>query len=295
MQITQINTAAQANEMNGEHRAEARWERVQGGQDGRIADSGKGSGTMRTVELFQEYMEHLFQGKRCEARELMMGAQDRGIEAAALLTGIVWKAMEQIDKLYRENQISRITEHMATRINRLIADQLQGLMAREPKNGKRVLVVCGEGEAEELGAQMTADLFESKGWSVWFLGAGVPNDETVQFMGRIRPDVLCIYGTVPAGVPGVRRLVDLIREIGGFDQMQVLTMGGVFNRAEGLSDEVHADLTATDALEALAVIDANPVRVPRPDMPQPGRRRKRKQRPAAKAAALRTEDAVTSA
>jgi methanogenic corrinoid protein MtbC1 len=159
---------------------------------------------------------------------------------------------------------------MATRINRMVADQVQAHLARSPKNGLRLLVLCGDGEVEELGAQMMADLFEAAGWSVWFLGAGVPNDEVLLILSKIRPDVLCIYGTQPSGVPNVRRLIDLIRDIGAHNQMQVLVAGGVFNRAVGLDEEIRADLYAPDARQALRVVQDHPVRIPKPDLPQPG-------------------------
>jgi methanogenic corrinoid protein MtbC1 len=233
---------------------------------------------MTTAELFKQYLEHLFAGKRCEAREHLFAAMDRGVPANTLLTSIIWPAMDQVDKLFRDNHISRITEHMATRINRMIADQLHAFIPREPKTGQRMVVVCGEGESSELGSQIIADLFEGQGWTVWFLGAGVPNDEVLSFIGKIKPDVLSIYGTVPAGVPGTRRLVDLIRDVNSCDQMQILVAGGVFNRAEGLADEIRADLFARDAKEALSVVQEHPVRIPKPDVPQPGRRRKRRRR-----------------
>jgi methanogenic corrinoid protein MtbC1 len=240
---------------------------------------------MTIAELFTQYLEHLFAGKRCEARELVFAAQDRGISADKLLKGVIWPAMDQVEKLYRQNHISRIVEHMATRINRTLADQLQGMLARKPKSGRRMVVTCGDGEIEELGAQMTADLFEAGGWSVWFLGSGVPNDEILHFVGKVRPDVLCIYGAQPAGVPNIRKLIALVREVNACQDMQVLVTGGVFNRADGLSDEVKADLFAPGVTDALHAVEDHPVRVPKPDMPEPGRRRKR--RKAAVATAMR--------
>jgi methanogenic corrinoid protein MtbC1 len=229
---------------------------------------------MTIAEIFSQYIEHLFAGKRSEARELIFAAQDRGVSAAKLLTMVIWPAMEQVEKLYRENYISRIVEHMATRINRLVADQIQAFLPRKPKSGLRIVVTCGDGEPEELGAQMTAGLFEAEGWSVWFLGSGVPNDEILQFIGKIKPEVLCVYGTLPAGVPNIRKLIEMVREVNACQDMQVLVTGGVFNRAEGLSDEVKADLFAPNPRDALKVVSEHPVRVPKPDVPEPGRRRK---------------------
>ncbi len=205
---------------------------------------------MEIAEVFAQYLEYVFSGKRCEARELMERTLDRGVCAAKLIQTVIWPAMEQIDELYRKGRISRMTEHMAARINRMIADQLQLRLARKPKTGLRMVVTCGDGETEALGAQMTADLFEAEGWSVWFLGSGVPNDEVLQLLGMIKPDVLCVYGTVPAGVPNVRRLVDLIRDIGAYEQMQILVSDGVFNRAAGLDEEIDRRWQMDDTSQA---------------------------------------------
>lgn len=230
----------------------------------------------KMTELFKQYLEHLFRGKRQDAHQLIVDAEDRGIPASKLLRGIVWSAMEQIDRLSREDQIPVLVEHMATRINRMVADELHGMLAREPKDGRRMIVVCGEGETSELGAQIVADLFEAEGWNVWFLGAGVPNDEILQFAAKIKCDLLCVYGTVASGVAGTRNLVDMIRSVGACDQMQILVSGGVFNRAEGLCDEIRADMFAENINDIFQAVAEHPVRVPRPDMPEPGRRRKRK-------------------
>jgi methanogenic corrinoid protein MtbC1 len=239
---------------------------------------GEGSNMMKMAELFKQYLEHLFAGKRCQARELIFAAQDRGIPACKLLKLVIWPAMDQVEQLYRDDHISLIMEHMATRINRMLADQLQGCLARAPKTGQRMVVTCGHGESEELGAQMTADLFEAAGWSVWFLGSGVPNDEILQFVGKIEPDILCIYGARPEGVPNIRRLVDMIRSVGVCGEMQIMVTGGVFSRADGLADEIRTDLFAPNAASALRLVDEHPVRIPKPDVPEPGRRRKRKNR-----------------
>ncbi|MBS3734730.1 MAG: cobalamin-dependent protein [Phycisphaerae bacterium] len=242
--------------------------------------------TMSTADTFKEYVSHLFAGRRINARDLVLKAQDQGKPAAKLLKKIIWPAMEQIDKLYREDHISLLVKQMSERINRTVADQLQRFLAREPKTGQRMVITCGAGEISELGAQVMADLFEAQGWTVWFLGADVPSDEILQFIGKVDPDILCIYGVQPSGVAEVRKLIDMIRGVGVCEQMQVLVSGGVFNRAEGLDEEVKADLFAADIEEALETVRDHPVRVPRPDMPQPGRRRKRKQS-AAQAAAIR--------
>ncbi|MFP4105509.1 MAG: B12-binding domain-containing protein [Phycisphaerae bacterium] len=233
---------------------------------------------MELATLFKQYLEHLFAGRRAEAREVIFDAHDRGETATRLLRSIIWPAMEQVEKLHRNGHINTLTEHMATRINRMIADQLHLFLAREPKHGKRMVVINGEGEIHELGAQIMSDIFEAQGWHVVFLGSNVPADEILQLLGKEEPDVLAVYGAVAGEVPQLRHLIELIREVGICPDMQVLVAGGVFNRAEGLHEEIKADLYARSITEAVVTIEEHPIRVPAPDVPQPGRRRKRRRR-----------------
>ncbi len=233
---------------------------------------------MTLAYLFKDYIGHLFRGERSQARRLIFDAHDRGMEAGKLLTGIVWCAMEQIDNLYRGNQISRVVAQMATRINRQVADQLQASLPTTQKNGSRIVLVSGKGEMSELGAQITSDVFEAQGWTVWFLGSEIPNDEILQFVGQVEPEILCFYGATPSEAPIVRKLIDTIRQIGVVPDMQVLLSGGVFNRAEGLAEEIHADLFAADPVSAVETVIANPDKKEFVDAPQPGRRRKTKKK-----------------
>ena len=195
---------------------------------------------MNSQQMLDRFVTPLLEGRRRDCRDVLNHAIESGIDAKQLYHDMVWPAMEQVATLYRRDEINAATEHMATRINRVVADQLQAHLPRNEHNGKRILISCADGEPEELGAQMTADLFESEGWDVFFVGGGVPNDEILSLVGKLRPDILLVFGTQPAGVPGVRQLIDLIRDIGPNPTMNIMISGGVFNRAEGVWQEVNA-------------------------------------------------------
>lgn len=198
-----------------------------------------------------EYMSPLLAGNRPSCREIVRRHTAGLPDPFTAYHDLLWPAMERVEKLYRTDRINLAAEHMATRINRSIADQLQANLPKTESNGKRMLITCADGEPEELGAQMCADLLESSGWDVYFLGGGVPNDEVLSLAGQLRPDILLIFGTQPTGVPGVRRLIDLIRGVGLNPTMNIIVSGGVFNRADGLWKEVNADLFARNAADLL--------------------------------------------
>ena len=241
---------------------------------------------MLAATAVDRFLEPLLAGDRRESRNFVTTLLEQQSENAIdLYHSLLWPAMEKIDRLYRHDRINRATERMATRINRCIADQLQMALPQLPSNGKRILITCADDEPEELGAQMCADLFEARGWDVYFLGGGIPNDEVLTLVGRLRPEILLVFGTIPAGVPQVRALVDMIRAVDANPTMNIMISGGVFNRADGLWKEVHADLFARDAQKALELAEGAQPRKPEVRLPGVPKKRRRRRRPPLLAAA----------
>ena len=211
------------------------------------------------------------------AGSVIDGALERRHRAYDLLTQLVWPTMELLQTLYREDRISISSLNLATRLNRSMTDQLCARLPASRANGKKVLIFCGNDEPEELGGQICADLFEADGWTVRFAGGGVPDDEVLKLIGEFRPDLLVMFGTLPSGVPAVRKLIDYLREVNSCPEMQVMCCGGIYKRAEGLAEEIGADLYAPDA--------ARPWRSP--TSTRPAGRRSISRRSAAPAASAR--------
>ncbi len=143
---------------------------------------------MPSPSTVDRYLEPLLDGNRKACRKFIFEQLNLAHQnAEEVIYDVVWPAMEKTERLFRNDRINIAAEHMATRINRSIADQLQPSLTQMPKIGKRIIITCADGEPEELGAQMCADLFEARGWDVSFLGGGVPNDEILTLIGQLRP------------------------------------------------------------------------------------------------------------
>jgi methanogenic corrinoid protein MtbC1 len=241
---------------------------------------------MPSVSIVDEYMVPLLAGNRTACRNFVLQQVKILGDPLRVYFDLLWPAMERVDKLFRADRINTVCEHMATRIIRAIADQLQMSLPQSQANGKRIVITSAEGEPEELGAQMCADLFESRGWDVYFVGGGVPNDEILTLLGQLTPDILLIFGTQPQGVPGVRKLIDTIREIGINPSMNVMVSGGVFSRADGLWKEVNADLFARSADQALVMTEKAAPRAAQPPQPGAPKRRRRRKRASVAAGAI---------
>jgi methanogenic corrinoid protein MtbC1 len=234
------------------------------------------------------YITPLLAGDRDATRKVIQAALGGGSSARDLLVNLIWPIMEQIQMLYREDQITISSLNLATRLNRSIADQLCAALSRNPSNGRKVLIFCGNDEPEELGGQICSDLFEAEGYLVMFPGGGVPDDEVLKLIGEFRPDLLVMFSTLPSGVPAVRKLIDYLREVNSCPNMQVMCCGGIYKRAEGLAEEIGADLYAADAATAIEAAGSHPTRKATVDQQTVGRTRRIR-----KAAARKAEGATT--
>ncbi len=233
---------------------------------------------MRNPDVVRQFVEPLISGDRVSSRQFLQNQISQVNDPRRVYFDVMWPAMEQVEKMYRADKISVAAEHMATRITRSLADQLQSNLVQSLSIHKRILISCADGESEELGAQMCADLFESSGWDVYFLGGGVPNDEILSLVGQLRPDILLVFGTKPQGVPDVRQLIDLVRGVDSNPTMNVMISGGVFNRADGLWKEVQADLFAPSAEQALEMAQKAEPRIPQLRIPGAPKKRRRRRR-----------------
>ena len=227
-------------------------------------------------EALGRYLDGLLKGDRKACRRAVEQTLQSGVPANSVYLHLIWPVMAEIERLLRADKITSVEEHLATRINRTIVDQLQNKLPRRPAKHKKVAVCCAKAEIQELGAQMIADLFESDGWHVRFLGGGLTNDDIYAYVNEYAPDVLLVYGTTPKQAPDVRRLIDRIRGVNAWPHMRIIVSGGLFNRAEGLWEEIGADGFAATAAEVLQVA-ADESRVANPDRRTVNRRKRRYQ------------------
>ena len=201
--------------------------------------------------ILERYLSTLLKGDRKASQTVIEETLQTGTPANLVYVDIIWPIMAEVEKLVRADRITTTQEHLATRINRTIVDQLQNKLPHRPRKNKKIVVSSAQGQLHELGAQIMADLFESDGWEVKFLGGGLTNDDILAFINECAPDILLIYGTAPKQAPDIRRLIDTIKDINAWPNMKIMVSGGLFNRAEGLWQEIGADLFAATALEAL--------------------------------------------
>ncbi len=222
----------------------------------------------------ERFFEIITTGDRVAARMTVNRMQDDGVPPEDIVLELFWPTMEMVEKFYRNDQMTTLAHHYAVRLLRVLVDQAAARFRMEPLLGKRVLAFCGNHEPEELAAQMAVDLLEMSGFDVKFAGGGVAGDEILAQVHESKPDVLLMFASSPEDLPEIRNIIDTIREIGASAHTQIAVGGGVFNRAEGLAEEIGADTWATDLLELVHTLIEEPARRADADQRTVGRKRR---------------------
>lgn len=198
--------------------------------------------------MVERFFETLINGDRPAARAMVTEVSRAGLTPQRLITELYWPTYGLIERLHREDQLTRLSFQLATRLLRVLSDRTAAELTFSAPRGKSIFACCGPTDCDELGAQMAVDLLESSGFAVNFAGGGLPADEILAQAHESRPDVLLMFASGPSDLPGIRHLVDTLREIAAVPNMQIAVGGGVFNRAEGLAEEIGIQLHAPDPM-----------------------------------------------
>jgi methanogenic corrinoid protein MtbC1 len=215
---------------------------------------------MVSEQVVERFFETLITGDRPGARKIVQEQRASGVSTEDLISELFWPVYQQIDRLFRTDQLNCLNHHMGVRLLRVLVDQNAAFMKPSGNRGRTIFACCGPQESEELGAQMALDMLEGAGFNVTFGGGGIANDEILAQVAEYKPDVLLMFCSAASDLPNIRALIDTIREIGNAPGMQIAVGGGVFNRAEGLAEEIGADIWATSPMEIVEALVSDPAR-----------------------------------
>ena len=223
---------------------------------------------MNTEMLVGRLYEALVNGDRATARTLIQDTVDAGMSASTLMSDVFWPIHEMIERLQRADQITLVSYHLATRLLRTLVDQSAARLTIPVIRTQTLMAFCGPSQGEELGAQIAVDLLEAAGFEVTFGGGGVPADEVMEQVHARRPDVLLMFASAASDLPGIRVIIDQLREIGAVSSTRMVVGGGVFTRAEGLADEIGIETCADSPADLVELLIDEPIKVKKQAAPR---------------------------
>jgi methanogenic corrinoid protein MtbC1 len=228
---------------------------------------------VNTQAMVERLFPMLITGDRNGARCTISEWMKEELEPETLTQEVYWPLLDMVNDLFRRDQLTTLAHHYATRLLRSLVDQAQACYTQQDRSGRSMMLFCGDTEADDLAAQMVADLAEAGGYTVSFGGGGIAYDELLAAVQEQRPDVLLMFSSAAADAPNIRRLIDTIREVGACPNTQIAVGGGVFNRAEGLAEEIGADIWSDTPAGMITCMNTQPERRATPEQRTVGQAR----------------------
>jgi methanogenic corrinoid protein MtbC1 len=231
--------------------------------------------------LLERFFNALISGERDAAQQIVDETLEQDYAASTIMTHLLWPALQQVQQMYRHDQLSELAHNYAARLLRHVQSQMSLRLPTPEQRGSTVLLINGDADLSEVSGQMAGDLLDAAGYEVHYAGGGIANDELVSELSRLQADKLVVFGATPQTVPDTRLLIDRLHSIGSCPDLQIVVGGGVFNRADGLAAEIGADLWASDPAELVQAMVQAPERRMDEDQRTVGRSRQQGKQQAA--------------
>ncbi|WNM56688.1 cobalamin B12-binding domain-containing protein [Candidatus Nitrospira allomarina] len=200
------------------------------------------------LALHQEvFLQALLAGNRHAAGTIAFEAFSMTDSLSDVYVELFQESLYEIGRLWESNRISVAQEHVATAITQYVmANVYPRVKPAQPFQGKGIITGV-EGELHQVGSHMVADLLESQGWDIRFLGVNIPHQAILQMIKEFRPTLVGISATMVLKVPIVRDLINDIRTHFPPEYTpRILVGGSAFRSLPDVFREIGADGFAYD-------------------------------------------------
>lgn len=170
-----------------------------------------------------------------------------------LYLGVIQPVMEEIGLLWEKDQITSAEEHLATAMVGRILSGLYPLLPFSASARGKALVTSAPNEYHELGGRILADMLETDGWDILFLGSNTPPEALLDMLVKQRPRFLAISLTMSFGLERVEEILRMVRGNPLLQDLRVMVGGAAFNADPDLWRQVGADAWAADSRQAVTM------------------------------------------
>lgn len=139
-----------------------------------------------TIELANYFL----QGNHSAALTLL--SKKKHLPSSQVFHQFITPAMQYIGELWEENRITVADEHLATGVCDFVLSRLYDWQGADTDNGKKVMLLCIEGEQHDIGLKMASTLFVEHGWEVKFFGPNLPLEYAIQTAREWKPDAIAL-------------------------------------------------------------------------------------------------------
>ena len=202
------------------------------------------------MALSQRLFDAIVDGKAQLAQSLVEEELRAGAEAMALVSGTMIPAMDEVGKLFQEEEFFVPELLLSARAMKAAMEPLRPLLAAKGAKPAGVVVAGAvKGDLHDIGKNLVISMLEGAGFQVVDLGADVAPEAFVEAIRERRPQIVCLSALLTVTMEAMRTTIAAIEAAGLRGDVKILVGGAPLN--ERYAAEIGADgygATATDAV-----------------------------------------------
>jgi 5-methyltetrahydrofolate--homocysteine methyltransferase len=205
------------------------------------------------MDILQEIAENLQKGEASRVAELTQKGLDEGLSWKVILNNGLFKGMEVVGGLFREEEIFIPEVLMAAKAMEAGQKVLAPQMA-DAGGGKIGKVVLGtvKGDIHNLGKNLVNVMLKGAGFEVIDLGVDVPAEKFVDAATSEKAQLVGMSALLTFTMPYMRTTIEALQKAGLEGQVKTIIGGACVTQQ--YADEIGADGYAENAGEAVAKV-----------------------------------------
>src|SRR5208283_4761356 len=200
----------------------------------------------RSAELF----DAIVGGKAPLAQKIVEDELKAGAAALALISETMIPAMDEVGRLFQEEEYFVPELMLAGRAMKAAMEPLRPLLAAAgAKPAGAVVAGAVKGDLHDIGKNLVVSMLEGAGFKVIDLGADVAPQKFVEAIREHHPQIVCLSALLTVTMTAMRTTVEAIKAAGLRRDVKILVGGAPIS--ESYATEIGADgygATATDAV-----------------------------------------------
>ena len=202
------------------------------------------------MPLSQDLYDAIVDGEAPRARSLVDEALAKGADPVALIADTMIPAMDEVGKLFQEEEYFVPELLLAGRAMAAAMEPLRPLLAATGARPAGVVVAGAvKGDLHDIGKNLVVSMLEGAGFLVIDLGADVKPERFVDAIREHRPQILCLSALLTVTMSAMKTTIEAIKAAGLRRDVKILVGGAPLS--ELFAMEIGADgygATATDAV-----------------------------------------------
>lgn len=201
---------------------------------------------MEKEELFKKISDQVVEMEEDAVEELCEESLAMKIAPEETINKGLIDGMDRVSVLYEDGEYFLPEVLTASYALNVGIDVLKPHLTQE-ESDKKIKVVIGvvEGDTHDIGKNLVKIMAESGGFEVHDLGRDVPLDEFIRTAEEEHCDFICMSTLMTTTMPGMRTVIEKLKEKNIRDKYKVLIGGGPISQK--FADEIGADAYTVDA------------------------------------------------